>query len=259
MDADGGAPLKIDLNCDMGEGFGAYSLGADAELLDCVTSANVACGFHAGDPATMQRTVRLALAKGVAVGAHPGLPDLQGFGRRRMEITPDDAYRMVLYQIGALDALLKAENGRLNHVKPHGALYNMASVDTALARAVARAVADYDPHLILYGLSGGCLTTEGEAAGLRVAHEVFADRRYLGDGQLAPRILSGAVITDTDEAVEQSLSTLMNGSVTTLDGKPLRLKADTLCIHGDSPQAVAFAREIRRKLTEAGVRVQGIS
>jgi UPF0271 protein len=247
--------LRMDLNCDMGESFGAWPLGQDDLLMEHITSANVACGFHAGDPGVMERTVRLAAARGVALGAHPGLPDLQGFGRRALDVTPSEAYALVLYQIGALAAFAQACGTRLVHVKPHGALYNMAAQDPALAVAIAKAARDFDPRLRLVGLSGSELLRAGENLGLPVASEVFADRSYEADGSLTPRSLPGALVTDADEAVARVLRMAREGVVRTRQGLDIPLKADTLCLHGDQPGAAAFARRIRLALEAAGVMV----
>jgi UPF0271 protein len=249
----------IDLNCDMGEGLGAWKMGDDAALLDQVTSANIACGYHAGDPATIHRTVELALDKGVAVGAHPSLPDLQGFGRRRMDVSASEAYDMVLYQIGALAAFATACGGKLAHVKPHGALYNMAAKDGKIARAIARAVKDFDPGLVLFGLAGSELVRAGEQAGLTTANEVFADRTYQSDGSLTPRTQPGAILHDVSASIVQVKRMLEDGKVKSLDGPDVAVQADTLCIHGDEPNAVEFARKIRQALAEAGVRVAPIA
>lgn len=235
--------LRVDLNCDMGESFGAYQLGRDEEILTYVTSANIACGFHAGDPSVMRRTVEMALAKGVAIGAHPGLPDLVGFGRRNMAISPQEAYDMTVYQIGALHAFVKASGGKMQHVKPHGALYNMAAKDAELSRAIAEAVYAVEPELILYGLSGSQLVQAGEQTGLRTAHEVFADRTYQPDGTLTPRTEPGALIHDPALAADQVIRLVREGTVL----------ADTVCIHGDGPHALAFAEAIRQQLLNAGV------
>lgn len=245
----------LDLNCDMGEGFGAYTMGNDIAILDHVTSANIACGFHAGDPGTMRRIVSAAIAKGVAVGAHPGLPDLQGFGRREMKITPAEAYAMVLYQIGALAGFASAAGGRLNHVKPHGALYNMAVKDRKLSDAIAQAVRDFDPGLIFFGLAGSEMIKAAEALGLRAANEVFADRSYQDDGSLSPRGLPDAMIEDPDQSLAQ-VRQMLAGSVTALSGKVVPVRADTLCLHGDQPGALDFARHIRGALTADGVALQ---
>ncbi|MCJ8163418.1 LamB/YcsF family protein [Pontibacter sp. E15-1] len=248
--------LAVDLNCDLGESFGAYQLGNDAELLQYVTSANIACGFHAGDPVVMRRTVQLALAQGVAIGAHPGLPDLVGFGRREMAVTPEEAYALMVYQIGALAAFVRAEGGELHHVKPHGALYNMAAVQPSLAQALAEAVYATQPEAILYGLAGSSLTAAGERIGLQVAHEVFADRTYQQNGTLTSRKLPDALIKDEKQAISQVLRMVQEGKVASQQGPDVAIQADTVCIHGDGPHAVAFARQIQQALREAGIVVQ---
>ncbi len=247
---------RIDLNCDMGEGFGAWRMGQDEALLELVTSANIACGYHAGDPATMMRTVQCAVAKGVALGAHPSLPDLQGFGRRAMAISPDEARAMTLYQMGALDAFARAAGGRLRHVKAHGALYNMAAKDPRLAQAIASAVRDFDPSLVLVGLSGSQLVQAGQALGLTCASEVFADRGYEPDGSLTPRGLPGAMIEDEELAVARVLRMVMEGKVAGRDGADLAIKADTVCIHGDQHKALEVTRRLRDALDRAGVEVR---
>jgi UPF0271 protein len=244
---------RIDLNCDMGEGFGAWAMGDDLHLLDHVSSANIACGFHAGDPATMRRVTQAALEKGVRVGAHPGLPDLQGFGRRVMQVSPADVYAMVVYQVGALAAFARAAGGALSHVKPHGALYNMAAKDRALADAIARAVRDVDARLVLFGLAGSELIRAGEHQDLAVAAEVFADRSYQDDGSLSPRGQPGALIEDVEMAVVQVKRMVIEGKVRALSGNEVAVRADTLCIHGDQPGALAFVRRIRAELQAAGV------
>jgi len=241
---------SIDLNCDMGESFGAWTMGQDDAVLAHVTSANIACGFHAGDPATMQRTVAAAVAHGVAIGAHPSLPDLAGFGRREMRVTPAETYAMTLYQIGALAAIARAAGTKLHHVKPHGALYNMAARDRALADAIAGAVRDFDDALILVGLANSELPRAGEAAGLAVAHEAFADRRYEADGSLMARSKTGAVIDDVDAAAAQAVSIATRGEV-----GAIRVRADTICVHGDRADAAAFARRLREALDDAGVAI----
>lgn len=246
---------RIDLNSDLGESFGAYTIGNDSEVLKYVSSANVACGMHGGDPFVMHRTVRLAMERGAAVGAHPGLMDLAGFGRRTIPTKPEEAYDLVLYQVGALAAFVRAEGGRLQHVKPHGALYNMAAKDRALADAIARAVYDEDPSLVLYGLAGSCLIEAADAIGLASASEVFADRTYQDDGSLTPRTQPGAMITDDDAAIEQVLGMVERGTVTALSGAVIPVRADTVCIHGDSPKALAFARRIRERLTEESIEI----
>jgi len=244
------SPRKaIDLNCDMGESFGAWRMGQDAEVMPWITSANIACGFHAGDFSTMQQTVLLAKQHGVAIGAHVSLPDLQGFGRRELRVTPDEAYAMTLYQIGALAGFANAAGTRVAHVKPQGALYNMAAKDAALAGAIARATRDFDQELILFGLAGSALPAAGAAIGLRVAHEAFADRRYEADGSLTPRREPDAVIHDIDAAVAQAVQIATKGKVETREGKVIDVRADTICVHGDRDDAAVFARRLREALT----------
>lgn len=249
----------LDLNCDMGEGFGAWRMGDDAALLDHVTSANIACGFHAGDPGTIHRTVKLALEKGVAVGAHPSLPDLQGFGRRRMNVSAQEAYDLVVYQVGALSAFATACGGKLSHVKAHGALYNMAAKDANLAQAIARAVKDFDARLVLFGLAGSELVRAGEQAGLKIANEVFADRTYQADGSLTSRTRPDAMIHDPALAIARVRRMIDEGKVNSINGADVVVRADTLCIHGDEQNAVEFARRIRAALDADGVRVCAVS
>lgn len=251
--------MRIDLNSDLGEAFGPWPMGQDALLMPIISSANVACGFHAGDPATMRATVRLARAHGVAVGAHPGLPDLVGFGRREMQVKPQEVEDLVLYQIGALAAVAKSEGVRLQHVKAHGALYNMACRDEGLAEAIARAVLAFDPTLVLFGLPGSALIQAGLDAGLPVAAEAFADRAYLPDGSLAPRSLPGSVIHDLDTVVERAVAMVTEQSVVTTEGGRIRFEADTLCLHGDTPGAATLAAAIRRGLLEAGVTIASLT
>lgn len=246
----------IDLNCDIGESFGAWRMGADAEVMPWITSANIACGFHAGDFSTMRHTVALAVRQGVAIGAHVSLPDLQGFGRRELRVTPDEAYAMTLYQIGALAAFVRAAGAHVAHVKPHGALYNMAAKDAALSQAIARAVRDFDENLILVGLAGSELPKAGTEAGLRVAHEAFADRRYEPDGSLTPRSKPDAVIDDVDEAIAQALQIAADRSVAIRNGRTIELPADTICVHGDRPDAGVFAKRLREALDRSGALVR---
>ncbi|MCL6452964.1 MAG: LamB/YcsF family protein [Alicyclobacillus sp.] len=250
---------RLDLNSDMGESFGAYRLGRDSELLDVVTSANIACGYHAGDPATMRETVKLALAKGVGIGAHPGLPDLLGFGRRNMDISPKEAYDMVVYQVGALYGFVRAEGGTMQHVKAHGALYNMAAVRAPLAEAIAEAVYDVNPELILLGLSGSELVKAGQKIGLRTASEVFADRTYQQDGTLTPRRQPDAMIQEEQRAVDQVIRMVKEGTVQSQQGTPVSIEAHTVCIHGDGPHAVEFAVALRKSLADAGITVEPMS
>lgn len=242
----------MDLNCDIGESYGAWRMGADAEVMPWITSANIACGFHAGDFSTMQRTVALAVRHGVAIGAHVSLPDLQGFGRRELRVSSDEAHAMTLYQIGALDAFARAAGTRVVHVKPHGALYNMAAKDAALADAIAAAVREFDRELVLVGLAGSELPKAGGAAGLRVAHEAFADRRYEADGSLTPRREADAVIHDVAAAVTQAVRIATEGSVETRGGGTRTIRADTICVHGDRPDAASFARKLHDALVGAG-------
>ncbi|MHB8764857.1 MAG: LamB/YcsF family protein [Deferrisomatales bacterium] len=247
--------MPIDLNCDVGEGFGAWSLGDDGGLLAHVTSANVACGFHAGDPRVMEHTVRAARERGVAVGAHPGYPDLAGFGRRPLETAPGEVRACLLYQLGALAAFCRAEGVALQHVKPHGALYNTAARDGRVAAEVAEAVLAFDPGLVLVALAGSVAARVGAARGLRVAAEAFPDRAYRADGSLAPRSLPGAVIDDPAAVAERAVRLATTGRLTAIDGAELELRADTLCLHGDTPGAAELARRVRRALAEAGVPV----
>ncbi|WMM88700.1 5-oxoprolinase subunit PxpA [Heyndrickxia coagulans] len=250
---------SIDLNCDMGESFGAYTIGKDEEILDLITSANIACGFHAGDPTVMRKTVRMAAEKGVGIGAHPGLPDLMGFGRRNIQISPQEAYDMTVYQIGALAAFAKAEGSTVRHVKPHGALYNMAAKDPNLAEAIAKAVYDVSPDLILFGLAGSELVKAGEKAGLKTASEVFADRTYQQDGALTPRREPNALIEDRETAAKQVIRMIKEGAVTSVQGEDVSVRADTICIHGDGRQALAFAAFIRQSLEQEGIKIEKIS
>lgn len=245
----------VDLNCDMGESFGAYKMGRDEEILDYVTSANIACGFHAGDPSTMRKTIRMCLDKDVAIGAHPGFQDLAGFGRREMSITPEEAYDLVIYQIGAISAFARAEGGRVQHVKPHGALYNMAIKDLALAEAIAEAVYNVDPEMILFGLAGGELVAAGEKVGLRTASEVFSDRTYQQDGSLTSRREKDALIKNHEVAISQVIRMVKEGKVLSRQGVDVPIKADTVCIHGDGERALDFARYISAALRESGVLV----
>jgi UPF0271 protein len=251
--------LSVDLNCDMGESFGAYRMGNDEAILDFVTSANIACGFHAGDPSTIHQTVKAAIAKGVAVGAHPSLPDLQGFGRRTMAVSAAEAYDMVIYQVGALAGFAQALGGRVTHVKAHGALYNMAAKDPRLAQAIANAVRDFDPKLVLYGLAGSALVHAAEEAGLRSASEVFADRTYQDDGSLTPRSQPNAMIADLEASIAQVKRMVLDAVVRSVQGNDVPVRADTLCVHGDEPGALAFVKRIREELQRAGVAVEPLA
>lgn len=246
----------IDLNCDLGESFGAYTIGMDSEVIPLITSANVACGYHAGDPLVMAKTVSLCRQHNVQVGAHPGFPDLIGFGRRNLAVKPEEANAYVMYQVGALKAFCDAEGLQLHHVKPHGALYNMAGKDYALARAIAKAVQTIDETLPLLGLSGSQMIQAAKDIGLPYASEVFADRAYQQDGSLVPRTQPGAMITDEEEAVARVVRMAAEGKVTTIDGVDIPIQADSVCVHGDSPSALAFVAKIREALAKAEITVK---
>lgn len=246
---------QVDLNCDLGESFGNYTCGLDAEVIPHISSANVACGFHASDPLVMMKTVALAKRYGVSVGAHPGYPDLVGFGRRNMTVSPVELKAMVQYQIGALQAFCKAQGVALRHVKPHGAMYNMAAKDRKLADAICEAIGEVDSSLILLGLSGSQMLEAAKETGLPWASEVFADRAYEDDGSLTPRALPGSVITDEEEAIARVLQMVQEGTVTARSGKTIPIQADSICLHGDGVKAVEFARRIRAELTAAGVEI----
>ncbi len=250
--------MKVDLNCDMGESFGAWTMGNDTALMDHVSSVNVACGFHAGDATTMRQTVETALRKNVAIGAHPGYADLQGFGRRAMSLSPGEVFDLVMYQVSALKGICEAMGARLHHVKPHGALYNHAARDTKTARSIAEAVRKIDPDLILFGLSGSDYISVAEEAGLKTASEVFADRSYRPDGTLTPRTEPDALIRETDDAIAQVLQMVTTQSVTTCDGTLVPIKAETICIHGDGEHALDFARNIKQRLVENGIEIRPI-
>lgn len=246
---------QIDLNCDLGESFGAYVKGNDDDILSYVSSANIACGFHAGDPMIMKETVSKAIAKGVAIGAHPSTPDLVGFGRRKMDISPEEVYATVLYQVGALQGFAQAEGVQLHHVKPHGALYNMAAENPTLAEAIALAIHRLDPGLILYGLAGSELIKAGQKLGLPTASEVFADRTYQDDGTLTSRTARHALVTDAGEAAERVMRMIRDGKVTAVSGKDIAIKAQTVCIHGDGAHALTFAKAIYQRLQMAGIQL----
>src|SRR5262245_35832496 len=250
---------RVDLNCDMGESFGAYRIGADDDVFPFITSANVACGFHGGDPTVMRTTLSKARERGVAVGAHPGFPDLIGFGRRNMDVTPDDAYDLVVYQVGALMGFARAAGIELQHVKAHGALYNMAAAKPELAAAIARAVRDVDRQLVLFGLPGSHLISEGKSAGLRTAGEAFADRNYMSDGSLVSRKRADAQVHDADEAVRRAIRMIRDGVVTPVDGDDIRIDVETICIHGDGPHAAEFARRLRSEFEASGIAVKPLS
>ena len=248
----------IDLNSDLGESFGRWTLGNDVEIMRSITSANIACGFHAGDPGVMRETVRRAKAAGVAIGAHPGFPDLVGFGRRNISATPQEVEDFVIYQVGALAGIAAAEGVRLQHVKAHGALYNMAIRNRELAAAIARAVVACDRTLVLFGVPGTELLHAGEAAGLKVAAEGFADRAYEPDGSLTPRDRPGALIHDAEEVVRRAVRMAQEGVVTAINGRDVPMRVDTICTHGDTPGSHELTRRIRDALERAGVSVRAL-
>lgn len=250
---------KVDLNSDLGESFGNYKIGMDNEILPLITSANVACGFHASDPVVMCKTVKMAKESGVAVGAHPGYPDLVGFGRRNMNIATDDVTAMVIYQIGALKAFCAANGITMQHVKPHGAMYNMAEKDDKLAEAICRGIKEADDTLILLGPGSGKMVQAAKKIGLKTAGEVFADRAYMEDGSLVPRSQPGAMIVDEDEAVERVLKMVNEGTVTAITGKEIPVQADSICVHGDGQKALLFVKKIRTALEKDGVSIVPMS
>ncbi len=250
---------KVDLNCDLGESFGNYKLGLDEEVIKYISSANVACGFHASDPLVMRKTVSLAKEFGVSVGAHPGFPDLVGFGRRNMNVSPTETKAFVQYQIGALDAFCKAAGTNLCHVKPHGALYNMAAKDEALAKAICEGVYEYNKELVLLCLSGSKMIEAAKDIGLRAASEVFADRAYEDDGSLVARSKPGAVITDEDVAVSRVVEMVKTGSVKSINGNVVKINADSICLHGDGIKAVDFAKRIREELQNNDVKIVSLN
>jgi UPF0271 protein len=250
--------VRIDLNADVGESVGPWPMGDDERLIPLVTSVNVACGAHAGDPLTIDRTIHAAVAHGVAIGAHPGYPDLVGFGRRDLDMTPDELEASLVYQIGAVAAFAQSAKTPLRHVKPHGALYNLAAREPAVAATVARAVARVSADLVLVGLAGSAMLTAAAAAGLATAAEAFADRAYEADGTLRSRRLPGAVLASPEVAAAQALSIVRDGCVTSHDGHVVAVRADTICIHGDTPAAAEFAQAIRAALGDAGVTIAAL-
>jgi UPF0271 protein len=249
----------IDLNADVGEAFGPWPMGQDAELIPLVSSVNIACGFHAGDPETMERTVGLAVAAGAAIGAHPGYPDLVGFGRRDMTLSTSELEAMVVYQVGALTGIARAAGAEVRHVKAHGALYNRAAVDGATADALARGVARCGSDLVLVGLAGSRLLEAGARAGLATASEAFPDRAYERDGTLTSRSREGAVLHDSAEVAERAVAMARDGRVVARDGTEIQLRADTLCLHGDTPGAVEHARAVRAALAAASIAIRAVA
>ncbi|MGN1480354.1 LamB/YcsF family protein [Porcipelethomonas sp.] len=246
----------IDLNCDLGESFGMYKIGNDSEVIKNITSANIACGFHASDPSVMNKTVKLASDAGVHIGAHPGFPDLQGFGRRNMNISPSEIRDMIVYQLGALEAFCRVHNTKLCHVKPHGALYNMAVKDKDIAEAVVQAIEEFDSELKLLAPFGSQMTSAAEKLGIRYACEVFADRAYEEDGTLVPRSRPGSMITDSDTAVKRVMRMITENKVRTVTGKDIFIKADSVCVHGDSEKALLFTQQLCHAFEENNIELK---
>jgi UPF0271 protein len=250
--------VRIDLNADVGESLGPWPMGDDERLIPLVSSVNVACGVHAGDPLTIERTIRLAIDHGVAVGAHPGYPDLVGFGRRDLDMTGEELEASIVYQVGAVAGIAQSLGAELRHVKPHGALYNRAAHDPAVAESIATAIRRAAPALVLVGLSGSALLDAGVAAGLQVASEAFADRAYEADGSLRSRRLDGAILATPATAARQALGIVRDGRVTAHDGRSVAVRADTICIHGDTPGAADYVAAIRASLAKAGVTIAAL-
>jgi 5-oxoprolinase (ATP-hydrolysing) subunit A len=250
---------QVDLNCDLGESFGAYTIGMDEQVIPYISSANIACGYHASDPVVMQKTIKLAKENGIGVGAHPGFPDLMGFGRRNMNVSPSEVKAYVQYQIGALYAFCKAAHLPLSHVKPHGALYNMAGKDYKLAKAICEGILEFDSDLILMALSGSEMMNAAKDTGLKAAKEVFADRAYEEDGSLVARSKPGAMITDEDTAIQRVIRMIQEGKVTAVTGKDISIEADSVCVHGDGAKALEFVKKIRTALKTAEIRVLPLS
>ncbi|WP_244833893.1 5-oxoprolinase subunit PxpA [Clostridium sp. BJN0001] len=251
--------IKVDLNSDLGESFGRYSLGSDDNIIPLISSANVACGFHASDPVVMKNTIKLAKESNIGIGAHPGFPDLMGFGRRKMDITSEEAFSYTMYQIGALYSFCKSEKVRLSHVKPHGAFYNMAAEDYDLSKAICEAIYKFDKNIILLGRSNSMLIKAAEDTGLKAASEVFADRAYEENGALVSRKKSGAMITDEDEAIKRVIRMIKEGKVKSITGKDISIKADSICVHGDGQNALNFVKRIRKELTDEGIKICSLS
>lgn len=251
--------FKVDLNSDLGEGFGIYKMGMDEEILKYVSSANIACGFHAGDPCVMDKTLNLAKQSGVSIGAHPSFPDLLGFGRRNMQISFEEAKNYALYQLGALFAFAKTKGMRVQHFKAHGALYNMAAVDENLALALCEAVAQFDENIIFMGLSNSAMGETAKKKGLKYASEVFADRAYNDDGTLVSRRLKGAVITDENVAISRVIKMIKEGKVTSVNGKEISLKAHSICVHGDGVKALEFVQKIKKNLAKEQIKIKALN
>lgn len=246
---------SIDINCDVGESFGTYRIGHDDEILQYISSANIACGFHAGDPAIIQETIESALKNNVAIGAHPGFDDLQGFGRRKMQLSDDELFSCVLYQVSALKGMTEALGGRLNHVKPHGAMYNMAAQDYQMALCIAEAIKSIDDSLLFYGLANSVMLKAAKDIGLKVVSEAFADRRYTNEGQLVSRSHPKAVMHNKEDCIEQVLSIIEEGSVISIEGDMINLQADSICIHGDNKAALELTQSITSALHNSGISI----
>ncbi|GAA0091860.1 LamB/YcsF family protein [Paraclostridium bifermentans] len=250
---------KVDLNSDLGESFGCYKIGMDEEVLKHITSANIACGFHAGDPIQMDKTVKLAMENNVQIGAHPGFMDVIGFGRREMKISKDEVKAYVKYQLGALNSFVISNGAKIQHVKAHGALYNMAAKDYDISLSIAQAVYEVDKNIILLGLANSSIIDAGKAVGLRVANEVFADRAYNSDGTLVSRSLEGSIIYDPNIAIKRVIKMVKENKVEDINGKDIDIKADSICVHGDNPKAIEFVKRIRSELIKEGINICCIS
>lgn len=250
---------KVDLNSDLGESFGCYKIGMDEEVLKHITSANIACGFHAGDPIQMDKTVKLAMENNVQIGAHPGFMDVIGFGRREMKISKDEVKAYLKYQLGALNSFVISNGAKIQHVKAHGALYNMAAKDYDISLSIAQAVYEVDKNIILLGLANSSIIDAGKAVGLRVANEVFADRAYNSDGTLVSRSLEGSIIYDPNIAIKRVIKMVKENKVEDINGKDIDIKADSICVHGDNPKAIEFVKRIRSELIKEGINICCIS
>lgn len=249
---------KVDLNCDLGESFGNYTIGNDEAIMKYISSANIACGFHAGDPLIMEKTIKLALANNVAIGAHPGFPDLVGFGRRNMQIPAEEVKAIVKYQVSALKGMTESLGGKLQHVKPHGALYNQAAIEDFIAVAIAEAISEIDEELIFMGLANSRMQAAANAVGLQFASEVFADRAYTNEGLLVSRSIEGAVIHDVGVCEKRVLDMVINSKVSSIDKSEVLIKADSICIHGDNPEAVIFASRLCSSLHENQIQIKAL-
>lgn len=250
--------MTIDLNCDLGESFGAYRIGNDEAIMSYISSANIACGFHAGDPRTIEKTITLALKNGVAIGAHPGYPDLEGFGRRSMNLSTPEIRSSILYQVGAIKSMAETLGGNLQHVKPHGALYNSASVDFEMAKVIAQTIKDIDKSLILVGLSGSALIKAAKEIGLQYASEVFADRAYNDNGTLVSRNIAGAVLHDTNAVIDRTIRMINEGFVESISGKMIAIQVDTICVHGDNEKALEFVKNLTSSFKEVSIELKSI-